>query len=97
MRIASKVDRNQSDIVRALRAVGAEVQPLHTVGHGCVDLLVAYRGAWYVGEVKDGAKVKSAQKLTPDEIEWHERFSRVAPVNVWTCQDDALRTIGAIV
>lgn len=96
MRIASKVDRNQSTIVKALRQVGAEVQPLHVLGKGVPDLLVAYRGNWYVGEVKDGAKVKSAQKLTDDEIQWHERFSRVAPVNVWTCEDDALRTIGAI-
>lgn len=96
MRTAAKVDSNQSEIVEALRQVGAQVQPLHTVGKGCPDLLVAYRGQWYTGEIKDGAKVPSARKLTPDEQDWHSRFGEVAPVHVWESIEDALRDIGAI-
>lgn len=96
MRRAAKVDANQPEIVKKLRQVGAEVQPLHMVGDGCVDVLVAFRGAWYVGEIKDGSKPPSKQALTADEIAWHERFGQKAPVNVWTSVEDALRTIGAI-
>ena len=72
MRTAAKVDANQPDIVAALRQVGATVQPIHMVGKGCPDLLVGYRSRNYVLEVKDGAKVPSARKLTPDELRWHD-------------------------
>ena len=34
MRRAAAVDANQPSIVGALRAVGASVQPLHSVGQG---------------------------------------------------------------
>lgn len=71
MRRAAKVDANQTDIVAALRKIGATVQPLHGVGSGCPDLLVGYRGVNYAIEVKDGAKPPSARKLTPDQVEWH--------------------------
>jgi hypothetical protein len=96
MRRRAKVDANQGTIVRVLRQVGADVQSIATVGDGVPDLLVAYRGVWYVGEVKDGEKVASAQQLTPDEMEWHSRFGRNATIHVWRSADDALRTIGAI-
>lgn len=71
MRRAAKVDANQTDIVAALRKIGATVQPLHGVGSGCPDLLVGYRGVNYAIELKDGAKPPSARKLTPDQVEWH--------------------------
>ncbi len=54
MRRAANVDRNQPEIVAALRAAGATVEYLHAVGGGCPDLLVGYRGANYVLEVKEG-------------------------------------------
>lgn len=75
-------------MVRGARELGAEVQHLHTVGQGCPDLLIAFRGRWYVVEVKaeDG-------KLTPDEEDWHERFSRQAPIEVWRDWDDVVRTL----
>ena len=71
MRRAAKVDRNQSEIVDALRKIGATVQPLHSVGQGCPDLLVGYRRTNYLIEIKDGLAPPSARKLTPDQIEWH--------------------------
>ena len=71
MRRAAKVDVNQPDIVKAARAVGASVQTLHTIGKGCPDLLIGYRGVNLVWELKDGLLVPSKQVLTPDEIEWH--------------------------
>lgn len=93
--MSKRIDANHNEIVEGLRAVGAEVQSLASVGHGCVDALVAFRGSWYVGEIKDGAKSPSRQKLTPDEERWHGRFSAKAPVHIWRSLDDALRTIGA--
>lgn len=64
------MDANQAEIVKALRKVGATVQPLHTVGQGCPDLLVGFRQVNFLMEVKDGSKPPSARKLTPDEADW---------------------------
>lgn len=96
-RYAAKVDTNQREIVNALRRIGAQVQPLHTIGKGCPDILVAHRGQWYVAEIKDGEKTKSKQVLTHDESEWHERFGQVAIVHVWASIEDALRALGVTV
>lgn len=74
MRRAAKVDANHSAIVGALRACGASVQSLAAVGQGCPDLLVAHRGRNLLIEVKDGSKVPSARKLTPDQTEWHSAW-----------------------
>lgn len=65
-RRAARADVNQVDIVAALRAIGATVQHLHTVGAGCPDILVGYRGANYLVEIKS-----PGGKLTADEREWH--------------------------
>ena len=70
-RYAAKVDRNQSEIVDALRKVGATVQPLHTVGKGCPDQLVGFRGRNILLEVKDWKAAKSDRVLTPQQVDWH--------------------------
>jgi hypothetical protein len=80
MRRAAKVDANQSDIVSALRKVGASVTPIHAVGNGCPDLLVGFRSKNYVFEVKDGAKPPSARKLTDDEAVWFGNWKGEAHV-----------------
>lgn len=74
MRRAAKTDRNQIEIVRALRQAGASVQPLHMVGEGVPDLLVGFRGVNLVMEVKDGMLPPSRQKLTQDERGWHDSW-----------------------
>lgn len=71
MRRAAKTDRNQAEIIAALRGIGATVQPLHAVGDGCPDLLVGFRGRNILIEVKDGAKPPSDRRLTTDQVEWH--------------------------
>lgn len=95
MRRAAKVDDNQSAIVGALRAVGASVQSLATVGAGTPDLLVGYRRQTYLLEVKDGAKCASDRKLTEPQQEWH-RIWRGLPVAVVEDVDQALRAVGAV-
>ena len=94
MRRAAKVDANQREVVAALRAAGASVQLLHAVGEGCHDLLVGYKGLNMLLEVKDGSKPPSAQKLTPQQEEWHRdwRGHRV----VVNSPEAALTAIGAI-
>ena len=72
MRRAARVDANQTEIVKALRQVGASVQSLAATGKGVPDLLVGFRGKNLLLEVKDGGKVKSARKLTSDQVEWHQ-------------------------
>ena len=71
MRRAAKVDDNQTEIVAALRKIGATVQPLHAVGRGCPDILVGWRGMNTILEIKDGKKPPSARKLTEDQEKWH--------------------------
>jgi len=94
MRRAAKIDDNQPEIVSALRRVGASVQPLHTVGQGCPDLIVGFRGTNYAIEVKDGSKPPSARGLTDAQLRWKILWNgQYAIVNN---VDEALRIIGAI-
>lgn len=85
---AAKVDANQPEIVKALRKVGVTVQHLHQVGAGCPDLLCAVNNRVFLVEVKDGAKVPSAQKLTPDQVIWHAEWK--AEVHIVNSIDGAL-------
>jgi hypothetical protein len=94
-RYRARIDGNHNDIKSALLAVGAQVQSLASVGDGCPDLLVAFRGAWHVLEVKDGTKPPSHRKLTPAEEMWLMRFDEVAPVYIVNSVDEALEVIGA--
>jgi len=90
---AAKVDANQTEIVRALRDLGASVQSLANVGKGVPDLLVGWRGQNYLLEIKDGAKQACKQRLTPDQVEWHGCW--LGQVVVVNSVDAALRVLGA--
>ena len=92
MRRAAKVDRNQSEIVEALRKFGASVQSLAAVGDGVPDLLVGWRGMNLLIEVKDGSKPPSVRKLTPDQEAWHDAWAG-RPVFVVTCVDQVLKIL----
>jgi len=88
-----RVDDNQREITAALRKIGCSVQPVHTIGRGCPDLLVGYKGINLLLEIKDGAKPESRQRLTPDEIRWH--LSWRGQVAVITSVENALRLFSA--
>jgi hypothetical protein len=95
MSYARRTDTNQAAIVAALRGIGAFVEPtLAKLGHGVPDLLVGFRGVWYLAEVKDDAKPPSARTLTPDEQDWHRRASTSAPVYVIENVTEAMKMIG---
>jgi hypothetical protein len=70
VRRAARVDGNQSEIVAALRAVGASVTPTHTIGGGFPDLVVGFRKRSILLEVKDPKQPPSKRKLTDDEAVW---------------------------
>lgn len=91
MRKAARIDDNQKMIVNVLRQIGASVQSLAATGKGVPDLLVGYRGINYLFEVKDGNKVISQQKLTPDQQDWHSAWR--GSVFVVTSEDEALKIL----
>ncbi len=91
MRRAARIDVNQPDIVDALRKAGATVQPLHTVGKGCPDLLVGWRGLNLLIEVKNGKLSQSRRKLTPDETRWCGEWKGI--VHIVT---DAAQAVGLL-
>ena len=92
MRRAAKIDRNQPEIVAALRKAGARVQSLAAVGSGVPDLLVGIRSDLYLIECKDGSLPPSARSLTPEQVAWHRAWTG-SPVYVVTCVDEALEAI----
>jgi hypothetical protein len=94
MRRAARSDESRGDVVEALRAVGCWVfdvkQPF--------DLLVAFRGAWHVLEVKRplGPRGGDLSRLTPAQRRWLEQIGPRARVHIVRTGDDALRAVGAI-
>lgn len=66
-----RLDSNHVAMVEALRGIGAFVQSLATVGCGCPDMLVGYRGKWMLIEAKDGENIPSKRVLTDYEKRWH--------------------------
>lgn len=90
MRRAAKADLNQPDIVDALRQMGASVVHLHTVGQGCPDLLVGFRGRTQLVEVKG-----ERGTLTQPQREWHQAW-RGSPVVILRSVADAVALVGHI-
>lgn len=90
--LAAKVDRNQPEIVAALRQLGCSVLPLHTVGAGCPDLAVGWQGRTFFLEVKDGMAPPSERKLTAAQVEFHAGWR--GHVAVVTSIREALEAIG---
>lgn len=65
-----RTDKNQAEIVSALRNLGAHVACTHTVGHGFPDLVVAFGNRLTLLEVKsDGGKLTADEQKFSDE--WH--------------------------
>jgi hypothetical protein len=86
----ARVDKNQKEIVAALRKVGAKVKHVYTVKN-LFDILVYYEGKTYNVEIKDGLK----SKLTEGETQCKEDLESVN-VKYWVVRsvNDALKMIG---
>ena len=75
MRRHPRLDANRNDIVAALRAHGASVQSLASIGGGYPDALIGLRGHNALAEFKDGSLPPSKRRLTPDEADWHRKWA----------------------
>lgn len=76
---AKKVDKNQLEIVNALKGMGASVLDLSTVGKGCPDLAVGYRGVTVLVEIKSSDKAKFTEPQLRFMGEW--KGSTVSRIN----------------
>jgi Holliday junction resolvase len=84
MRLRAKVDNNQREIVKALRAAGHHVLSLAAIGKGIPDLLVTTGDETFLAEVKDG----TGKKLTPDQVEFHAKWK--GRIEIFTGVEQAL-------
>lgn len=79
MRRNARVDRNQQEIIRALRPIGASVYPLHSdrfSRRGCPDLWVGFRGKNWPLEVKSERGRLNAEERTFHQS-WHGQVTVV--------------------
>lgn len=87
---AAKVDKNQREIVMALRQVpGCSVAVTSSAHDGFPDLVVGFRGTNSMLEVKD-----RNGKLTPAQEKFHASWR--GQIEVIRSVEEALRAIGAI-
>lgn len=95
MRRAARVDENQAEIIKALKAVGCGVVDLSGVGGGVPDLLVegpVYPHAMTLLEIKNPAKPKADQKLTEAQVKFHAGWR--GALHVVKTVDEALAAVG---
>jgi len=67
---AKRVDENQRTIVHTFIALGASVLNLSTVGRGCPDLLIGYKGKSVLVEVKRNDKSTYTEPQVKFMQEW---------------------------
>jgi len=87
MRHAARVDKNQQEIVSALRAAGAYVWIIGLP----VDLLVGYKGHTFLVEVKDGPR----KRLTALQDDFFKNWSGSTLSRI-DGSEAALRMIGVL-
>ena len=91
VRRRARIDANHVEVRSALRAAGWTVVDCARIGAGFPDLLIARRGTIRMVEIKDGAKVKSKQQLTEDEVQFHALMASAGvTVQVVTSVEEAL-------
>jgi hypothetical protein len=84
-----KRDANEPEIVAALRAVGASVTLLD---QPC-DLLIGYRGANYLFEVKSLSEAKTHKRRTEDQRKRQDEWKGL-PITTVYSPEDALCSLG---
>ncbi len=89
-RYAARVDGNHREIVKALRQIGCSVLNLAPVGEGCPDLLIGFRGANYLLEVKTARGQTNARQRAFKQA-WRGHYAVVRSV------DEAYGAIGVLV
>lgn len=64
------MDENQKALIHTFIALGASVLNLSTVGRGCPDLLIGYRGKTVLVEIKRDTKAKYTEPQVKFMQEW---------------------------
>ena len=81
MRRAARTDANHTEVVKALRRIGASVVSLASVGAGIPDILCGHNGLNWLFEVKNPEQPPSKRRLTDDEqafmIAWRGQYAVV--------------------
>lgn len=85
-----RTDKNQTEIVRTLKAVGATVTDTSMVGGGFPDLVVGHCKKIYLMEIKNP---DARGKLRASQIIFQE-FWKGPDVHVVESVDEALKVIG---
>ena len=84
---ACRTDKNHLCITNSLRQIGCSVQDLSTVGNGCPDIIVGFRGKNYFLEIKS-----EKGKLNKRQIRYHKHWQgQVATIKSF---EDALDVLG---
>ena len=97
MRKRGRVDQNHSEIVAALRAIGAGVVSIAGLGDSVPDLLVGYRGVNHILEVKrpglkdHAPKDRGERERLERQAAWAEAWP--APVHRVYSVDDAIAAV----
>ena len=86
---SAQSDKNQPEIVAALRKMGAYVLPIHRLKN-CCDLVVLYRGLVVMVEVKSRASAKLTEGEEDFSEDWIENGGKYA---VLTTTDEAVAMI----
>jgi len=85
-----RADENQAEIVGDLRAIGAYVLHLHTIGGGCPDIVVLWRGVRWMFDIK-GSQGRLFQKQRDWHRIWREAGGNVAVIRT---SEEAFRIMG---
>jgi len=83
-----RVDENQKTLIHTFIALGASVLNLSTVGRGCPDLLIGYKGKTVLVEIKSSEKSKYTDPQVKFMQEW--RGGAISRIN---SVDAAIRLI----
>lgn len=89
---SARVDKNQGEIVDALRSVGASVFDLSRFGRGMPDLIVGFRGKNFLIEVKNPQTSYGRKGLNLIQTRWVDKWN--GDVHIAYTIEDALRAIG---
>lgn len=84
---AARTDKNQAEIVSALRAVGCGVVDTSRIGKGFPDIIVCRPGGVWLMEIKS-----EKGKLNPRQEKWHAEWR--GQVSVVHSVAEALKVVG---
>ena len=79
---ARKKDDNHDEIVDEFKRLGCGVKDVHNLPD-FVDIIICYKSATVMVEIKDGAKPASARKLTSGEKKFSDDW--IAKGGKWAC------------